>query len=166
MAREVLIGGAGLAQVHEDPVGGRIDQLHGVGLPEVPLHLRQLCPHPVSRQPTGDEDDVAVGARDAPTALRQRLDLEHQLLAAAVSRCSYGRRGRHAPIVAALPFELDSYRRRAENFCEELSREYYLHLAGRKPDFQKFRMRNKRELEDYLEGCALDLNAPPSMRRK
>ena len=39
-------------------------------------------------------------------------------------------------------------------------------LAGRKPDFQKFRMRNKRELEDYLEGCAQDLNAPPSMRRK
>jgi hypothetical protein len=27
-------------------------------------------------------------------------------------------------------------------------------------------MRNKRELEDYLEGCAQDLNAPPSMRRK
>ncbi len=39
-------------------------------------------------------------------------------------------------------------------------------LAGRKPDFQKFRMRNKRELEDYLDGCAKDLNAPPSMRRK
>jgi 1,4-dihydroxy-2-naphthoyl-CoA synthase len=39
-------------------------------------------------------------------------------------------------------------------------------LAGRKPDFQKFRMRNKRALEDYLEGCAQDLNAPPSMRRK
>jgi hypothetical protein len=35
-----------------------------------------------------------------------------------------------------LPFELDSYRRRAENFCEELSREYYLHLAGRKPDLE------------------------------
>jgi hypothetical protein len=39
-------------------------------------------------------------------------------------------------------------------------------LAGRKPDFQKFRMRNKRALEDYLEGCAQDLIAPPSMRRK
>src|SRR6185312_6328042 len=39
-------------------------------------------------------------------------------------------------------------------------------LEGRKPDFQKFRMRNKRELEDYLDGCAKDLNAPPSMRRK
>ena len=26
--------------------------------------------------------------------------------------------------------------------------------------------RNKRELEDYLDGCAKDLNAPPSMRRK
>src|SRR3954466_13309301 len=36
-------------------------------------------------------------------------------------------------------------------------------LAGRKPDFQKFRMRNKRALEDYLEGCAKDLKAPPSL---
>jgi 1,4-dihydroxy-2-naphthoyl-CoA synthase len=39
-------------------------------------------------------------------------------------------------------------------------------LAGRKPDFQEFRMRNKRALEDYLDGCAKDLNAPPSMRKK
>ena len=39
-------------------------------------------------------------------------------------------------------------------------------LEGRKPDFQKFRMRSKRELEGYLAGCAADLNAPPSMRRK
>jgi len=37
-------------------------------------------------------------------------------------------------------------------------------LEGRKPDFQKFRMRNKQALEDYLDGCARDLNAPPSMR--
>jgi hypothetical protein len=39
-------------------------------------------------------------------------------------------------------------------------------LQGRKPDFQKFRLRNKRELADYLDGCARDLNAPPSMRGK
>jgi len=39
-------------------------------------------------------------------------------------------------------------------------------LAGRKPDFQKFRMRDKRELEKYVDGCEKDLNAPPSMRRK
>jgi naphthoate synthase len=38
-------------------------------------------------------------------------------------------------------------------------------LQGRKPDFQKFRMRNKQELEAYLDGCANDLNAPPSMRK-
>jgi hypothetical protein len=35
-----------------------------------------------------------------------------------------------------LGFDLDRYRRRAERFCEELSREYYLHLAGRKPDLE------------------------------
>src|SRR5215467_1026999 len=39
-------------------------------------------------------------------------------------------------------------------------------LEGRKADFQRFRMRNKRDLEEYLDGCAKDLNAPPSMRRK
>lgn len=33
-------------------------------------------------------------------------------------------------------FDLDRYRGRAESFCEELSREYYLHLAGRKPDLE------------------------------
>ena len=38
-------------------------------------------------------------------------------------------------------------------------------LENRKPDFQKFRSRNKQELEAYLEGCAKDLNAPPSMRK-
>ena len=38
-------------------------------------------------------------------------------------------------------------------------------LEGRKPDFQKFRMRNKRELANYLEGCERNLNAPPSMRK-
>ena len=37
-------------------------------------------------------------------------------------------------------------------------------LAGRKPDFQKFRMRDKKELERYLAGLARDENAPPAMR--
>ena len=37
-------------------------------------------------------------------------------------------------------------------------------LAGRKPDFQKFRMRDKKELERYLEGYERDENAPPAMR--
>ena len=39
-------------------------------------------------------------------------------------------------------------------------------LEGRKPNFQGFRMRNKREMEKYLAGNDRDLNAPPSMRRK
>jgi enoyl-CoA hydratase/carnithine racemase len=38
-------------------------------------------------------------------------------------------------------------------------------LEGRKPDFNKFRMRSKAEMEDYLEGCEADLNTPPSMRK-
>ena len=39
-------------------------------------------------------------------------------------------------------------------------------LAGRKPDFQKFRMRDKKMLAQYLDGNARDLNSPPSMRKK
>lgn len=39
-------------------------------------------------------------------------------------------------------------------------------LAGRKPNFQKFRMQAKKELEKYVDGCERDLNAPPSMRKK
>lgn len=37
-------------------------------------------------------------------------------------------------------------------------------LEGRKPDFQKFRLRNKAELENYTDGFHKNLNAPPSMR--
>ena len=39
-------------------------------------------------------------------------------------------------------------------------------LKGRPPNFNKFRMRNKRELEQYLDGCERNLNEPPSMRKK
>jgi hypothetical protein len=35
-----------------------------------------------------------------------------------------------------LSFDLDEYRRRAERFSEELSREYYLHLAGQRPELE------------------------------
>ncbi len=39
-------------------------------------------------------------------------------------------------------------------------------LEKRKPNFQKFRMRDKKMLADYLAGNERDLNAPPSMRKK
>ncbi len=39
-------------------------------------------------------------------------------------------------------------------------------LQKRKPNFQKFRLRDKKMLADYLDGNARDLNAPPSMRKK
>jgi dihydroxynaphthoic acid synthetase len=39
-------------------------------------------------------------------------------------------------------------------------------LEKRKPNFQKFRMRDKKMLESYLDGNARDMNAPPSMRKK
>jgi dihydroxynaphthoic acid synthetase len=37
-------------------------------------------------------------------------------------------------------------------------------LEGRKPDFNKFRMRNRAEMNDYLAGYEANLNTPPSMR--
>ncbi|HKH23559.1 MAG TPA: hypothetical protein VKA88_08050 [Solirubrobacterales bacterium] len=35
-----------------------------------------------------------------------------------------------------MPWDLDAYRRDAELFCEEIDRDYYLHLAGHKPDLE------------------------------
>src|SRR5687767_6817463 len=37
-------------------------------------------------------------------------------------------------------------------------------LAGRAPDYQQFRMRDKKELERYVAGYERDENAPPAMR--
>jgi hypothetical protein len=37
---------------------------------------------------------------------------------------------------SALALDLDSYRERAEHFSEQLQREYYLHYAGHKPDYE------------------------------
>jgi hypothetical protein len=37
-------------------------------------------------------------------------------------------------------------------------------LAGRAPDFQQFRMRDKKELDRYMDGYEKDENAPPHMR--
>ena len=39
-------------------------------------------------------------------------------------------------------------------------------LQKRPPNFQKFRMRDKKMLADYLDGNERDMNAPPSMRKK
>jgi dihydroxynaphthoic acid synthetase len=39
-------------------------------------------------------------------------------------------------------------------------------LAGRPPNFQKFRMKAKKELAEYVDGTNRDLNAPPDMRKK
>ena len=39
-------------------------------------------------------------------------------------------------------------------------------LEGRKPNFNQFRQRDKRELARYLDGCEKNLNEPPYMRKK
>jgi dihydroxynaphthoic acid synthetase len=39
-------------------------------------------------------------------------------------------------------------------------------LKGRKPDFEKFRRRSKRMLDEYIDGVNRNLNEAPSMRRK
>jgi hypothetical protein len=54
-----------------------------------------------------------------------------------------------------LSFDLHEYRRRAESFSEELGREYYLHLAGHKPEL---------EIEPIYQGYA-DLFAREDVER-
>ena len=39
-------------------------------------------------------------------------------------------------------------------------------LAGRKPNFNQFRQRDKREMVRYLDGFEKNLNEPPYMRKK
>jgi dihydroxynaphthoic acid synthetase len=39
-------------------------------------------------------------------------------------------------------------------------------LAGRAPNFNKFRKRDQKVLAEYLDGYERDMNAPPAMRRK
>ena len=39
-------------------------------------------------------------------------------------------------------------------------------LGGRPPNFQKFRLRAKRELDSYVRGLEKNLNEPPALRRK
>ncbi len=39
-------------------------------------------------------------------------------------------------------------------------------LAGRAPNFNRFRRRDQKALAEYLDGCERDLNAAPAMRRK
>ena len=41
-----------------------------------------------------------------------------------------------------------------------------LGLAGRKPNFNQFRQRDKREMVRYLDGFEKNLNEPPYMRKK
>ena len=45
-----------------------------------PLHLRDASANPVAGQAAPDEDDEAVQARDAVAAVRERLDVELELL--------------------------------------------------------------------------------------
>jgi hypothetical protein len=39
-------------------------------------------------------------------------------------------------------------------------------LAGRKPNFNQFRQRDKREMTRYLDGFERNLNEPPYMRKQ
>ena len=49
---------------------------------------------------------------------------------------------------------------------EEASEGMDAFLAGRAPDFNKFRARDRKALAEYLDGFARDLNASPAMRLK
>ena len=64
--------------------------------------------------------------------------------------------------VASLAPSLELFIVRSEEAKEGMN----AFLAGRAPNFQKFRMRAKKELTEYVDGFNRDLNAPPDMRRK
>ena len=100
----------------------------------VALRLRQPGADPVAGQRAGDEDDVAVGARDPAPALGERVDLELELFAGAVPDC--GRTPCPYRCSVATALDLDDYRNSAESFLEAIEREYYLQLAGHKLELE------------------------------
>src|SRR3954453_15583873 len=53
-----------------------------------------------------------------------------------------------------MPLDLVDYRSRAEEFSAELSREYYLHLAGRKPELEVEAI--YRRFDDLFEPAAVE----------
>ena len=96
--------GAGLALVGaaiRDPVRARADELDGGPLREPALGLGQPGTDAVPWQAARDEHHIAVGARDAAAALRERVDLQHQLVARAGARAALCLGRGHRPIVAA-----------------------------------------------------------------
>jgi hypothetical protein len=62
-----------------DPVGRRLDDLDRARLRIRALGLRHHGAHAIPRQRAGDEDHVAVEARDAVPAVRERVDGELEL---------------------------------------------------------------------------------------
>jgi hypothetical protein len=73
------------------PRAGRHD-LCRQGLREIALHLRHTCSDAVAGQPAPDEDDVPVQAPDPVSAVRQRLDVELDLLVS-LDRCGHDEEG-------------------------------------------------------------------------
>src|SRR5436190_6271607 len=113
------------------------DDLPRGGLGIAALGFGDLGADTVARKRTGDEHDVAVAAGDALAAVRQRLDIERQFVAAPRPLLRGGLFAHPRPIVAAaLGWDLDEYRREAELFLEEIDREYYLQGAGHKLDLE------------------------------
>src|SRR5204863_6563422 len=77
---------AGLAFVQAavgDALGASAPQLDGAGLGKATLRFGDLGPHQIARQATGDEDHVALNARDSPPAEGERVDLDLEQLALA-----------------------------------------------------------------------------------
>src|SRR5439155_13608768 len=58
----------------------RLEHLEGERLGVVSLHLRHACADRVAGKAAPDEDDEALEPRDAVAAVRERLDLELELL--------------------------------------------------------------------------------------
>ena len=63
-----------------DALRRRLEHLRRERLGEAALDLRHPRTHPVARKPAADEDDEAVQARDAVAAVRERVDLQLELV--------------------------------------------------------------------------------------
>ena len=65
-----------------DPLGARLEDLHGAGMRVIALALVYDRAHAIARNPTGDKHDIAAVAqpRDALSSEGERVDPQLQLV--------------------------------------------------------------------------------------
>ena len=133
LVRQDLPGRAGVRGARLDAVRGRLEQLGHARLAIAPLALDDARPDAVAGNRAVHEQDVAARAGDSASAVRERLDDQVELLADGRARGCFGAESGDLCWQAV---DVNDYRAEAEEFLSAIDREYYLHFAGLKDEYE------------------------------